>query len=117
MIVVLLGRSIFACVLSLVMIVSLAPANASECSMAGAKQLAASQGHECCKKSPVKQHSKKDGCGGVMECCRIIPVADDRAPDLAERTEVVEMTVAAPVVLHSLMTTESLFHPPRGSTL
>jgi hypothetical protein len=105
-----IGRIILGVMLSVALLVSLAPGNPSE------RPVTSQKAHACCHKdkdsAPAK--NKCDGGPCTMQCCRIIPAQGDAVPALEDCTPLVEIVIAVPTSLHSLTDPQAIFHPPRA---
>ena len=125
------GRAIFAALMCLGLIVSLAPAGAATATTGSEPATAPGVDQDadsCCKSDAQAGErdtdrapaSPTDGkcCGGpgcVMLCCRLIPVQADTLPPLAAGVRVtIPVLTAPPATLDSLDQPEAIFHPPKA---
>jgi hypothetical protein len=116
-------RVIFAALMCVGLIVSLAPARPAPAAPAER------DAHACCKKELKTTDGSDDSndsgarhqdkcCGGTgcaMLCCRLIPAQADSIPPLAGQVRVtIPLAVVPPATLHSLTDPDTIFHPPRA---
>src|SRR5215204_5119467 len=74
--------------------------------------------HDCCAKhrsedSKPRPKQDCDGAACVMQCCRLISVPSTSSNLMVFEAPPLQHGLILPVVLHTLTTPESIFHPPR----
>src|SRR5690242_20001523 len=109
-----IGPLILVLLISVAMVVSVAPGNPSE---RPAKPGAHATAHDCCKNHKAPEPKENKNCKGgpcAMQCCRVVPLQADAAPQLVAVSSLVIDVVSPPLSVHSLTEPQAIFHPPRA---
>ncbi|MEO6436548.1 MAG: hypothetical protein ABIP55_12425 [Tepidisphaeraceae bacterium] len=104
-----IGRTIFAVLISLALVCSLAPA--------GPVMANKTSPAKCCHDAGAKHDTPRSCDGGPcsMQCCRLIPCPSDAVPPLEGEARVtLPVVLIPPATLESLADPDAIFHPPRA---